>query len=202
MRKFGGDQNVIGKKIVADGQVRESVGVLPESFRFLNRNPQMLMPLQFDRAKIFVGNFSYDGLARLKPGVTWQQANADVARMMPIMNVKFPMPPGFSAAMFESAHIAPRVRPLKDRVIGNISTMLWVLMGTIGMVLFIAGANIANLLLVRAEGRQHELAIRAALGASRGDLARELLFESITAGPRRRSHRPGTRRSRAALADS
>jgi putative ABC transport system permease protein len=182
MRKFGGDRNVIGKRIVADAVVREIVGVLPQSFRFLNRNPQILVPLQIDRAKVFVGNFSYDGIARLKPGATWQQANADVARLLPMMMAKFPMPPGFSPGMFEAARIVPQVKPLKERVIGNIGTMLWVLMGTIGMVLFIAGANVANLLLVRAEGRQHELSIRAALGASRGDLARELLAESILLG--------------------
>ena len=182
MRKFGGDVNVIGKRIMADAKPREIVGVLPESFRFLNQHPQILVPLQLDRSKVFVGNFSYDGLARLKPGVTWQQATADFAHLIPMMQNKFPMPPGFSPGMFEAARIAPNVQPLKARVVGNIGTMLWVLMGTIGMVLFIAGANVANLLLVRAEGRQHELTIRAALGASRGDLARELLAESILLG--------------------
>ena len=182
MRKFGGDRNVIGKRIMADSKPREIVGVLPESFRFLNRNPQMLVPMQFDRGKVFVGNFSFDGIARLKPGASWQQANADVARLIPMMQQKFPMPPGFSAGMFDAARFAPVVKPLKDRVVGNISSMLWVLMGTIGMVLFIAGANVANLLLVRAEGRQHELTIRAALGASRGSLARDLLTESVLLG--------------------
>ena len=182
MRKFGGDRDVIGKRIMADSQPREIVGVLPQAFRFLNRNPQMLVPIQLDRAKIFVGNFSYDGIARLKAGATWQQANSDLARLIPMMQAKFPMPPGLSPGMFESARFGPAVQPLKARVVGNIGTMLWVLMGTIGMVLFIAGANVANLLLVRAEGRQHELTIRAALGASRGDLARELLTESIFLG--------------------
>jgi predicted permease len=182
MRKFGGDPNVIGKRIMADAKPREIVGVLPESFRFLNRKPQIIVPLQFDRAKVFAGNFSYDGIARLKPGVTWQQANTDLAHLVALMQTKFPMPPGFSAGMFEAARIGPVVKPLKDRVTGDIGTMLWVLMATIGMVLFIAGANVANLLLVRAEGRQHELTIRAALGASRGDLARELLAESMLLG--------------------
>lgn len=182
MRKFGGDRNAIGKRIMADAQAREIVGVLPQSFRFFNRNPQMLVPIQFDRGKVFVGNFSFDGIARLKPGVTWQQANADLAHLIPMMSVKFPMPPGMSAGMLEAARLAPVVQPMKARVVGNIGTMLWVLMGTIGVVLFIAGANVANLLLVRAEGRQHELTIRAALGASRGGLARELLTESVLLG--------------------
>ena len=182
MRKFGGDSNVIGKRIMADSEAREIIGVLPQNFRFLNRHPQMLVPMRFDRSKISVGNFSFDGIARLKPGATWEEANADLARLIPMMQQKFPMPPGFSPGMFEAARFAPAVKPLKDRVVGNIGTMLWVLMATITMVLFIAGANVANLLLVRAEGRQHELTIRAALGASRGDLARELLTESVFLG--------------------
>ena len=182
MRKFGGDRNVIGQRILADSQPREIVGVLPQSFRFLNRNPQMLVPMHFDRGKVFVGNFSFDGIARLKQGATWQEANTELARLIPMMQQKFPMPPGFSPGMFGAARFAPVVKPLKDRLVGNLSTMLWVLMGTIGMVLFIAGANVANLLLVRAEGRQHELTIRAALGASRGSLARELLTESMLLG--------------------
>src|SRR5450432_3553870 len=102
----------------------------------------MLVPIQFDRAKVFVGNFSFDGLARLKPGATWQQANTDLAHLIPMMQLKFPMPPGFSPGMFEAARFAPAVKPLKERVVGNIGTMLWVLMGTIGLVLFIAGANV------------------------------------------------------------
>src|SRR5262245_57250862 len=84
--------------------------------------------------------------------------------------------------MFEESRLAPHIRTLKDDLVGNISTVLWVLMGTIGMVLLIACANVANLLLVRAEGRQQELGVRAALGASRGDIARELLVESVALG--------------------
>src|SRR5262245_59258146 len=84
--------------------------------------------------------------------------------------------------MFEESRLAPHIRTLKDDLVGNISTVLWVLMGTIGMVLLIACANVANLLLVRAEGRQQELAVRAALGASRAEIARELLVESVALG--------------------
>ncbi len=180
-RRFGGDASqAIGKRLLIDSEPREVIGVLPQSFRFLNEDPMLIIPLQFDRAKVFVGNFSYRGIARLKPGVTWEQVNADVSRMLPMMLSRFPMPPGFSARMFEEARFQPNIRPLKREVVGDISTLLWVLMGTIGIVLFIACANVANLLLVRAEGRQHELAIRGALGASRADIARELLAESMT----------------------
>ena len=97
--------------------------------------------------------------------MTIAQANADVARMIPLVIERFPMPPGFTKQMFEEAHIGPNVRPLAQDVIGDVGRVLWVLLGTVGIVLLIACANVANLFLVRAEGRQQELAIHAALGA-------------------------------------
>ena len=110
------------------------------------------MPLRLDPAKTFLGNFSYRGIGRLKSGVTIAEANADVARMLPIAMGRYPAFPGFSAKMFEDAQLTPAIRPLKDEVVGDIGRVLWVLMGTIGIVLLIACANVANLLLVRAEG--------------------------------------------------
>ncbi len=102
--------------------------------------------------------------------------------MIPMVNTKFPPPPGFSAKLFEEARIQPSVRPLKQDVVGDLGKVLWVLMGSIGVVLLIACANVANLLLVRAEARQHELAIRAALGAGWTQIAREMLLESVFLG--------------------
>jgi len=181
-RRFGGDRSVLGRRIDIDGKPREVIGVLPAGFLFLTQRAELLLPFQFDRNKLFVGNFSYPAMARLKPGVTVAQANADAARMLPIVNAKFSAPPGYSLKMFEDARIAPVIRPLKQEVVGDVGSVLWVLMGTIGMVLAIACANVANLLLVRAEGRQHELAIRTALGAGRPQIAGEILFESLTLG--------------------
>jgi predicted permease len=129
-----------------------------------------------------LGNFSYRALAKLKPGVTMAQASADVARMLPIVSRSFPPPEGFSTKLFESAHIAPNLRSLKQEVVGDVGNVLWVLMGSIAMVLLIACANVANLLLVRVEGRRQELAIRTAMGAGRGRIAADLLFESILLG--------------------
>ncbi|MBZ5725010.1 MAG: ABC transporter permease [Acidobacteriia bacterium] len=181
-RRFGGDPAAVGGHLIVDGKVREIAGVMPQSFRFLDEKADLILPLRFDRAKVTLGNFSYQGIARLRPGVTLAQANADVARMIPIVNRKFPAPPGFSAKMFEEAGIQAAARPLKDDVVGDLGKVLWVLMGSIGVVLLIACANVANLLLVRAEGRQQELATRMALGAGSRRIAAALLTESVFLG--------------------
>jgi putative ABC transport system permease protein len=180
--RFGGDRSVIGRRIMVDGIPREVIGVVPASFRFLDRNPAFLLPLQFDRGKTFLGQFDYRGIARLKPGVTIEQASAEVARMIPIALRQFPPSPGLTLKVFEDVRLGPKLQYLKQNLIGDIAKTLWVLMGTVGIVLLIACANVANLLLVRAEGRRQELAIRAALGAGWQDIARELLMESVAIG--------------------
>jgi putative ABC transport system permease protein len=181
-QRFGGNASAIGRSIDIDSKPRTIIGVMPRDFRFLNSRMDLILPHRFDRSKVFLGNFSYQGIARLKPGVTLQQADADVARMLPIWLRSWPPPPGFNRGLFETARFAPKIQPLKQEVVGDIGATLWVLMGTIGLVLLIACANVANLLLVRAEGRQQELAIRAALGAGWGRIAREMLLESLTLG--------------------
>jgi predicted permease len=181
-RKFGGDPGVIGRKLIVDGRPRDIIGIMPKKFRFLNSNAALFFPFQLNPNEVFVGNFSYQGLARLKPGIALEQANADVARMIPLSLKKFPLPPGFTQKMIEEARLGPNIRPLKQDVVGDVGKVLWVLLGTVGMVLLIACANVANLFLVRAEGRQRELGIRTAMGASWGQIAQELLFESLTLG--------------------
>jgi predicted permease len=177
-RRFAG-ADVVGQPITVDGMPLEIVGILPQSFRFLDSNTAIVLPLQLDRAQTFIGNFSFRGLARLKPGVTLDQANADVARMLPTLPDRFPLPPGFSRKMLEEIKLYPDVRPLEVDVVGNVGQVLWTLLGTAGIVLLIACANVANLSLVRAEARHQELAVRTALGASRWQIARSLLAESV-----------------------
>jgi predicted permease len=179
-RKFGGDPSVIGRTIEVDGKPHTIIGVAPESFRFLDQtNPALILPMKLNREKTYLLGIGYGGIARLKPGVTLQQANADVARMLPIVDRSFPAPPGVSPKVFEDLKPVPNLRPLRREVVGDVGKILWVLMGGVSLVLVIACANLANLLLVRAEGRQQELAIRAALGASRGRIAAQLFFESL-----------------------
>ena len=167
-RRFGGAPAIIGQSIEIDGAASEIIGVLPSSFRFLRTDPALLVPMQLDPADAQAVEFDFQALARLKPGVTIEQANADLARMIPLL------PAGFAVLKME-----PNVRPLADDVIGDVGQVLWVLLAAVSVVLLIACGNVANLFLIRAEARQQELAIRAALGASRGRLARVLLSESI-----------------------
>jgi predicted permease len=182
-QKFGASASVLGRTIIADGRPREIIGVLPKGFHFLDEaDAALILPMQWDRNKTKLGNFSYRAVARLKPGVTMAQASADMARLLPIAIRSFPAPEGFSPALFEKAQIQPNLRPLKRDVIGDVGNVLWVLMGSIALVLLVACANVANLLLVRVEGRRQELAIRTALGAGRGRTTAGLLFESLVLG--------------------
>jgi len=181
-RKFGADRGILGRQLVVDGKPRQVVGVLPASFDLLYPGKAMLLPLRFDPAQVFVGNFAYEGIARLKPGADLAAANRDVARMIPLVVERFPMPPGFTKGMLADIKMGPNLHQLADDVVGDVGRVLWVLLGAVGLVLLIACANVANLFLVRAERRQQELAIRSALGAGRGRIARDLLLESVTLG--------------------
>jgi predicted permease len=167
--KFGGDHSAIGKTIDIDGKPSTIIGVLPQRFRFLDMTGLgILLPLKTQSLR----GFNYFAVARLKTGVTPAEANADVARMIP-------MEPDRPVEFFKEARVTPNVQTLKQYIIGDIGKVLWVLMGGIGLVMLIACANVASLLLVRVEGRQQELAIRAALGGSRGRIACSLQLESL-----------------------
>ena len=181
--KFGGSPSAIGRSLVVSAKPREIVGVLPRDFHFLGEaDPALIFPMQWNRNDTKLGDFSYNAIARLKPGTTLAQANADQARLLPITIQSFPPWEGFSTADFQKALLGPDIHPLKQDVIGNIGAVLWVLMGSIVIVLLVACANVANLLLVRVEGRRQELAIRAALGAGPRHITGAILLESLILG--------------------
>ena len=181
-RRFGGESAAVGRNVVVDSRPREIVGVMPQGFRFLDADFDLIVPAAFDRGKAILAGFGFHGIARLKPGVAIAQANADMARMLPIWMDSWSNGPGTNPHIYETWKITPTIRPLKEEVLGNVSDVLWIVMGTIGLVMLIACANVANLLLVRIESRQQELAVRAALGAGWGRIVRGVLAESVLLG--------------------
>ncbi|MEZ4588815.1 MAG: ABC transporter permease [Gemmatimonadales bacterium] len=175
-RRLGGDPRAVGRTLTVDGRPREIVGVLPRDFQFIRGDPALLIPAQIDPAKVTFGNFDFQGIARRKPGVTLAQIDADLARVIPLAVERFGG--GITVAMLEDMGFVPAVRPLKEEVVGDAQPVLWVVFGTVGLVLLLACANVANLLLVRAEGRTREVAVRTAIGAGRAAIARDFLAES------------------------
>ena len=182
-RRFGGDPSVIGRTITVNSRSWEIIGVMPAGFKIGDTAGDLIVPARPDRNGLTLAGFGWQGVARLKPGVTIPQANADLTRALPIWMNTWSNGPGTNPRVYEAWKITPDLRPLKQDVIGNgWGNVLWVVMGTIGIVMLIACANVANLLLVRADARQQELAIRAALGAGWGRIAREMLMESVLLG--------------------
>ena len=193
-RRFGGDESALGRELSMDspggaGTVplppsSHVVGVMPPGFQFLDaaQQPDIIIPVRMDPTRQAHGVYSWQMLARLKPGVTLAEAQADLDRIRPIWVDAWPLFPGMTAEQFASWRLAAVVHPLLDDLVGGVSSMLWVLMGAIGAVLLVACANIANLMLVRADGRRPEFAVRAALGAMPGRIAMELLVESLVLG--------------------
>jgi predicted permease len=180
--RFGGDRSTIGRNIQVDSRPVEIIGVMPQGFRFVDSDFDLIRPFQFDRGKLILAGFGFHGIARLKPGVTIAQANADLTRMLPIWMDSWTNGKGSNPHFYETWKITPMIRPLKQEVVGNVSEVLWVVMGTIALVMLIACANVTNLMLVRVEARQQELAVRAALGAGWGRIVRGLLVESAMLG--------------------
>ena len=178
-RRFGGDPRAVGSMLNVDAESTQIVGVMPATFALADAHPDLILPARFDRSRARLPGFGWNGIARLDPGVTIAQADADVARMLPIWMSSWPAAPGIDPHVYEAWRITPAIRPLKDDIVGSVSSALWVLMATAGLVLLIAAANVATLVLVRTDERHQELAIRAALGAGRGRIVRALAIEIV-----------------------
>jgi predicted permease len=178
--RFGASPNVIGRKLLVFGRSTEIVGVMPARFRFPNRETQIWMPRQLDPTAEFLGGFSYGGVARLKPGVTVQAAQREMANVLPRMAELTPMlAPGITTQMMlDQAKPAPRLVPMREDIVGGVAKTLWIVAAAALLVLLVTCANVANLLLVRADARHRELSVRSALGASRGRVMMHFFTET------------------------
>jgi putative ABC transport system permease protein len=171
---FGGESTAVGRRVEVDGVRAEIVGVMPRGFAFPDAQTTILVPLWLDPARGF-GSFGARSLARLAPGVTLTAAQHEIAALQQRIPDRFP---DVEREFLTRAGWSATVTPLRESIVGDVSTMLWIVFGTVAVVLLIAGANVANLFLVRAESRQREVAVRAALGAGRWRLAGTFLAES------------------------
>jgi predicted permease len=174
-RRFGGDREILGRTVAVDFVPHQIVGVMPRDFRFADLSPDLYLAQRLSTNR--ADEFSYNGIGRLKPGLSVALANQDIARVWR----DWARNEGVGRLLEETA-VTPNARPLKNDVVGNVRMALRVLMGALGLLMLLVCANVANLVLVRAQARQQEFAIRTALGAGWRRIASEQLAESLTLG--------------------
>ena len=178
-RKLGGDPRVLGRTVRIDGVSTQVIGVMPAGFAFPRLDTALWLPLAIDPAKLSTGALSYDGVGRLAPGATPRMATAELNGFARRLDRWLP---GEDSKIMVASGFAALARPLRDDIVGEVGKALWVLLGAVGCILVIACANVANLLIVRGDGRQKEMAIYTALGAPRGRLIGAVLAESLLIG--------------------
>lgn len=181
--RFDASADVIGRTLMVNSVPREIVGVMPARFAFPAADTRLWLPARPAPGGV-VGDFAYSGVARLAPGATAGQAQRELAAVLPRMAESIPRleSGGSTASWLDELGPTPVVVPLRDEVTGGVAQVLWLLAAAAGLVLLVAWANVANLMLIRADTRQPELAVRAAMGASRLRIAGHFLGESLLLG--------------------
>lgn len=172
---FGGDPAVVGRSIEVAGGLRTVIGVMGPDFRFPEERTSLWV-LDLPTPPIRPGGFGLNLVGRLAPGASPQSVEAELSSLAQGLPARFGGGPRYAEVI---DRYRPIVRSLKDQLVGDIQTPLWILLGTVGIVLLIACANVANLLIVRAESRRRDLAVRRALGAGRSALVRSLMAEAL-----------------------
>ena len=175
-RRFGGSEAVIGQMIELDGVPHQIVGVTPPSFRYPSRDTQLWVALMIDPHDKELRLSGFHSIARLNLGVDPETARANLDATIPGLKERFP---DLTDELLENVGLATLITPLRSKLVEDIRPTLWLIFGAVSFVLLIACANVANLFLVRAEGRQHEVALRRALGASPSKILEHLLAESM-----------------------
>jgi predicted permease len=174
---FGGDPAVVGRTLDMSGVSRRVVGVMPAGFAYPDPDARLYIPFVVDPARAPLAAFGASGIARLSDAASVQGSNTELAGLITRLAELFPE--DGAPAFLAEVNLQAVVRPLKETLVGDMSRTLWILFGTVGLVLVIACANVANLLLVRAEVRQLEVALRVAVGAGRLQLMRAFMSESL-----------------------
>jgi len=175
--RFGQDQNIVGQTIHVEGSNRTVVGVMPSGFHFPTPDTRLWLPMEIDRADPDRSYWNSTAIARLRSGVSVAAAQAEMEALAARLYEAFPDREN-TAAVFEELQLSAVVHHFKEDVVGDVSGALLILLGSVGCVLLIACANVANLFLAHTEGRRHEVALRTALGASRGAITLTFLSES------------------------
>jgi putative ABC transport system permease protein len=174
---FGSDPAILGRQVAIDGVDREVIGIAPKTFHYPAEQTQLWLPLVLDPAHTNSAAFDFQGIARLKDGVTIANAAADLQRLLPQVPVVYPG--RLTAAAITVTKMRTQVELLRDVMVGGVSKILWLVLSAVGLLLLLACANVANLFLARVEGRQREFAVRRALGAGRLLLLQTSLGEAL-----------------------